>query len=168
MVQLIAATASIDKKFRDRFRIVVVGEGRRRRYRKLARELGIGARVDFVGATDVPQEFYAAADVYCQPTFYDPCSLTVLEAMASGLAVITTRFNGVGELIENELQGYILEHPRRISDLVRHLESLVEAQLRIAMGEAARRTALEHTLEKNYREMLIVFQRAAGETSEGA
>ena len=38
-------------------------------------------------------------DLYAHPTFYDPCSLVVLEAMASGLPVVTSSHDGAGELI---------------------------------------------------------------------
>ena len=159
--ELIAATASIDTAFRDKFRIVVVGKGRRWSFRKLAKEMGIADQLTFVGPSDVPEEYYAAADVYCQPTYYDPCSLTVMEAMSSGLPVITTRYNGVGELIENGREGYVLDRPDNIGEFVRHLESLVEPALRVRMGDAGRQVALDHTLQRNFKEMMAVFERAA-------
>ena len=46
---------------------------------------------------------YFAADFLVHPTFYDPCSLVVLEALACGLPVITTRANGASELLRTLL-----------------------------------------------------------------
>ena len=79
--------------------LTVVGGKRLGAWRRKASLAGIGSQVTFVGAVDSAVPFYAAADIYVQPTFYDPCSLVVLEAMAAGLPVITSRQNGVSELL---------------------------------------------------------------------
>jgi UDP-glucose:(heptosyl)LPS alpha-1,3-glucosyltransferase len=165
--QLITAVSRLPKELRDRCHVVVAGKGFHYPYTRLADQLGMARQIHFVGAVDVPQEYYSAADIYCQPTFYDPCSLTVLEALASGLPVITTRYNGACELMENGREGFILDHPDDMDAFANHLKTLADPALRMAMGEAARRTALEHTLEKNCKEMMIVFERAAAEKRGG-
>ena len=48
-----------------------------------------------------------------QPTYYDPCSLVVLEALACGLPVITTAQNGASELLTDGVDGYVLTAPTR-------------------------------------------------------
>ncbi|MDR2825690.1 MAG: glycosyltransferase family 4 protein [Deltaproteobacteria bacterium] len=63
-------------------------------YRKLSKALGLEERVHFVGRVDNTPVFYRALDIYVQPTFCDACSNAVLEAAASGLPVISTRFDG--------------------------------------------------------------------------
>jgi UDP-glucose:(heptosyl)LPS alpha-1,3-glucosyltransferase len=74
-----------------RFRLAVVGSANIAPYQALARQLGIVDRVQFVGyCTDMKRAYYAA-DFLVHPTFYDPCSLVVLEALACGLPIITTR-----------------------------------------------------------------------------
>ncbi len=80
--------------------LAVVGGKRLRGWRRMAERLGVAAAVSFVGAQDETVPYYAAADVYVHPTFYDTCSLVVLEAAASGLPVITSRLNGVSELFD--------------------------------------------------------------------
>ena len=67
----------------------------------------------FSDAVDDPVPLYAAADVYVQPTWYDPCSLVVLEALAAGLPVVTTRLNGAGELITSGREGDSAGRPQR-------------------------------------------------------
>jgi len=60
------------------------------------------------GMSDCPERMYAAADVLLHPTFYDACANVVLEAMASGLAVVSSDRNGSSELIESGTTGLVL------------------------------------------------------------
>ncbi|HEY1582956.1 MAG TPA: glycosyltransferase family 4 protein, partial [Chthoniobacterales bacterium] len=83
------------------FRLLVAGRGRKR----LAR----GRSIHRLGAVRDLPALYAAADIFLLPTLYDPFSNACLEAMASGLPVITTRDNGFSEIIENGVHGSILE-----------------------------------------------------------
>ena len=104
--------------------------------------------------------YYAAADVYVHPTFYDPCSLVVLEAAASGLPVITTLANGASDLLHDGLDSVLLSDPGDAEELARQMQRLGDGPLRRAMGAAARRTALEHTLAHNVDQILAVYQEA--------
>jgi len=142
-------------------RLVVVGGKRPGRYARVARQLGVEASVTFVGSVDNTVPFYAAADVYVQPTFYDPCSLAALEALASGLPVVTSRFNGAGELLSEGVEGYVLADPADPDELLERLETLQDASLRQRMGRAARALALEHTLKHNVDEVLDVYEEVA-------
>ena len=60
----------------------------------------------FAGNQKDSLPFYQAADVFALPTLYDPCSLVVLEAMAAGLPVVTSRRNGVHELMQPGVEGH--------------------------------------------------------------
>ena len=64
------------------FRLVVVGHPKTGRYERLARRLGVADRVVFHGFCRETRNAYFAADFLVHPTFYDPCSLVALEAMA--------------------------------------------------------------------------------------
>ncbi len=114
----------------------------------------------FAGSVDDIRPMYAASDVYVHPTWYDPCSLVVLEALACGLPVITTRFNGVSELITDTLDGFVIDTPRDVSALAERMMQLFDAELRRRMGAEARRLADQHTLERNFTEMMFVFEKA--------
>ncbi|MHC5040559.1 MAG: glycosyltransferase family 4 protein, partial [Planctomycetota bacterium] len=63
----------------------VLGRGRERESARLARRQGVRGAVRFLGWQPGAERFYGAADVYAHPTFYDACSLSVLEGLASGL-----------------------------------------------------------------------------------
>ena len=157
-----------DRAGGDLWRIVVVGKGNPRPYQRLAERLGCAGRIHFVGPAADVLPAYAAADVYVHPTWYDPCSLVVLEALACGLPVITTRFNGAGELIEDGREGFVLDSPADVGRLAETMERLLAPGLQGPMGEAARRTAEQYPIERNFREMLEVFTRVAGSKEVGA
>lgn len=90
-------------------RLAVVGyDSGRARYETLARELGVAQRVHFAGGRRDPQVCFAAADVYVLPTFYDPFAASTVEALASGLPVITTSNNGGSERVEEVRTGSIV------------------------------------------------------------
>jgi UDP-glucose:(heptosyl)LPS alpha-1,3-glucosyltransferase len=114
------------------WRIVVAGRDNPARYARLARRLGIVARVAFVG-TDTPVEaLYCAADVLAHPTWYDPCSRVVLEALSLGLPVVTTRFNGAAEAIEPGRHGIVVESPDQTETLARALADCLKPAIRAA------------------------------------
>jgi UDP-glucose:(heptosyl)LPS alpha-1,3-glucosyltransferase len=157
-----------DRAGGDLWRIVVVGKGNPRPYQRLAERLGCAGRIHFAGPAADVLPAYAAADVYVHPTWYDPCSLVVLEALACGLPVITTRFNGAGELIEDGREGFVLDSPADTARLAETMGSLLAPRLRGPMGEAARRAAEQYPIERNFREMLEVFTRVVGRKEVGA
>jgi UDP-glucose:(heptosyl)LPS alpha-1,3-glucosyltransferase len=147
---------------RDRpFRLVVAGNPSFRAYEQLAQRLGIAEAVRFVGHCDPMRNAYFAADFLVHPTFYDPCSLVVLEALACGLPVITTKANGASELLSPPREGYVVEDPHDHEQLADCLESLLDPQRRHACAVAARKTALDWTFEHHYQALLTVFTEAA-------
>lgn len=105
-------------------RWIVAGKGDVRAYRAAARRLGCAGRVAFLGGAPDLRPLYAAADVLVQPTFYDPCSLTTLEALASGLPVLTTSWNGAGEIVAAGGGGRVVEDPRDIPRLAAALDEI--------------------------------------------
>ncbi len=71
--------------------LVIVGRDKHlQRYAALAKRLGVGSRVTLTGPLADPKPFFGAADVFVLPTIYDPFPNAALEAMATGLPVITT------------------------------------------------------------------------------
>ena len=138
--------------------LVVVGGKRLRPFERTAARLGAATTVTFTGTVRDTVPFYAAADVYVHPTFHDACSLVVLEALASGLPVITSRLNGAAELLNDGVEGYVLSDPANVDELLVRLEPMFDLAQRAEMGRAARRLALQHTLERNVSEVLSVYR----------
>jgi UDP-glucose:(heptosyl)LPS alpha-1,3-glucosyltransferase len=141
------------------FRLLVAGSPKTRPYQRLARRLGVADRVVFAGFCPDTRDCYFAADFLVHPTFYDPCSLVVLEALACGLPVITSRYNGASELF-GPAEGFVIDDPHDDVRLAACLRRMLDAGARRGMAEASRRTAAGWTFDRHYREMLAVFEEA--------
>lgn len=142
--------------------LLVAGGRHLNHYRWLAKIAGAGDAVTFAGTVRDTVPLYAAADVYAHPTYYDPCSLVVLEAMASGLPVITTRFSGAGELIQSGREGILLDDPGNPAPLEAYLELLQDQAIRERWGTAARLVAEQQTFERNAEQTLALYQEISG------
>jgi glycosyltransferase involved in cell wall biosynthesis len=88
-------------------------------------------------------EVYAAADIFCLPSWWEAMPLSVLEAMAAGLPVVATDVGDVRRLVLDGSTGILVERqsPERLADALRRL--LVEPDLRRRMGAAGRLRAEE-------------------------
>jgi UDP-glucose:(heptosyl)LPS alpha-1,3-glucosyltransferase len=140
--------------------LVVVGGKHTERFARMARRLGVEERTHFVGVAEDTVPYYAAADVYVHPTFYDPCSLVVLEALASGLPVVTSRQNGASELLIEGREGILLNDPADEEEFLGRLEPLLDPARRRRMGCAAREWAMRHTFARNIDEIEAVYEEA--------
>jgi UDP-glucose:(heptosyl)LPS alpha-1,3-glucosyltransferase len=140
------------------WRLVVAGRGRARPFERLARRLG--ARVTFFGPVGDPRPLYAAADVLAHPTFYDPSSRVTLEALASGLPVVTTRRNGAAELFSGA-ESAVIDDPRDARALAEALARFSGRAAREAAGRAARETALENPLAAELDRLAAIIEATA-------
>jgi UDP-glucose:(heptosyl)LPS alpha-1,3-glucosyltransferase len=119
--------------------LLVASSGSRAPFERLAQKLGVAEQVRFLGpvADKEMGGLYRASDVLVHPTFADHCSLVVLEALACGLPVVTTRLNGAAEMMESEQQGLILNDPGDIETLTEALLRLQNRQTLAKMSAAA-------------------------------
>jgi UDP-glucose:(heptosyl)LPS alpha-1,3-glucosyltransferase len=72
--------------------------------------------------------------------------------------VITSRFNGVAELIEEGKSGFVLKDPLDAGEIARCITELGEENLRLEMGRGARLAVQELTMVRNSRESLAVLE----------
>jgi len=98
--------------------------------------------------------------ILVHPTFYDACSLTVLEALASGLPVITTHFNGASGIITEGQEGFVISDPRDDQTLMEKISFFLNREKVEKASTAARQLAESYSLEKNWREMKNIFQKS--------
>jgi len=142
-------------------KILIVGGARPKRYIQLAEKLGVGRQVIFLGPTQRIGEFYRLADFCVHPTYYDPCSRVVLEALACGLPCITTRFNGASEIMENGREGFIMaasEPASAAEELAAALAKMCDGGLRKRMSAAAVQLRQRVSMERHVNEMLAVYE----------
>jgi UDP-glucose:(heptosyl)LPS alpha-1,3-glucosyltransferase len=138
----------------QRLILLVAGKDDPSPYRKLP-----GAdRVRFAGPTDDPYAFYRAGDFFVLPTKHDPCSLVVLEALAMGLPVISTVFNGACEIMSGGKAGVVLDDPADLPALANAMESMLDPTRRqkfshesLALRPALSQNTHVDVLEETYR-----------------
>src|SRR4030067_29566 len=123
LVFLMRTLADLKKEGVPPFKLLVLGKDRKAPYLRLGKKMDISEETIFVGSTNEPEKYYGAADLFIHPAFYDAFSLTVLEALASGLPVITTASTGASEVLNPGEDGFVinsLEDPGELKAGIRY------------------------------------------------
>ncbi|MEN2995319.1 MAG: glycosyltransferase family 4 protein [Thermodesulfovibrio sp.] len=126
--------------------LLIVGKGDEKYYKKICINLDIERKVLFLGIRKDIENFYALSDIFVLPTLYDPFSNATLEAMATGIPVITTKNNGVAELINNGKEGYVIHNPLDYEELAEKIEITIKKAEE--MGKYAKKKAEEFSIER--------------------
>ncbi|MBV9463443.1 MAG: glycosyltransferase family 4 protein, partial [Verrucomicrobiae bacterium] len=107
-------------------------------------------------------EAYKAADVFLLPTLYDPFANVVLEAMASGLPVITSGYNGAADYIKEGEEGWIWRDLRDVDGMIQRAQPLFNKEIRQSMGVCARDKAEQFSLDRNVDATVEYLKQIAG------
>jgi UDP-glucose:(heptosyl)LPS alpha-1,3-glucosyltransferase len=154
---LLKAAASIP---RSKIKLVVAGGGggRLKEYTKLADELVLGNDIIFLGLVRNVEELYTMSDIYILPTLSDPCPLSPLEAMASGVATIMScsKYAGTAELIKNG-EALILENPKDTQEIASALRRVMEKSYRDDLSKKGRQLAETLTWERTTEATLATY-----------
>lgn len=142
-------------------KLIVIGKGRIKQYQDIADKCGVGADVKFIGPVKNVKGYYAAADIFTLPSIYEPFSNACLEAMASGLPVVTSRINGVSEILTHGKDGMIIENPANPEEIAERIKPLLDEKARFDAGKAARMTVENYTIEKNVEKFLKLIEGMA-------
>lgn len=113
---------------------VICGQGKLEGYlRKLANKLGIVERVRVLGFRSDVSEIYKAADIFALPSYREGLSVSLMEAMASGLPIVCSDIRGNNDLIKNDKGGYLV-NPKNVNDYAKKfLKLIIINQLRMDM-----------------------------------
>lgn len=141
--------------------LIVLGQDKSAaRYQALAKRLGIDSRVHWAGAVPDPASWYGLGHALVLPTLYDPFPNVVLEAMASGLPVITSTSCGGAELVREGVNGFVLNHDD-VPGMAKAMTELLDIDRAREMGAASRiavsgcsLAAMSEQLLKLYSELL--------------
>ena len=139
------------------FRLLILGRDRPGPYLQLARGMGISEEIIFAGMVEEPEKYYGAADLLLHPTFYDACSLTVLEAAATGLPVITTVFNGASGVLD-PVKNWILSDPGDVGQLRAAILDFVRKKEEGLLVPPTGERVDDLSEEKNFDRMLAIFE----------
>ena len=131
-------------------RLLVAGqEAAASSFFETARRLGLSEQCRWETASADAINLYAVADVYVSPSHEDSFGMPVLEAMACGLPAITSVNAGVSQILSDGVDGFVLKDACDVPTLASHLKNLRHSDLRLRIGENARRTAEAYTWDRN-------------------
>ncbi len=120
-------------------RLVVLGEGAARpELTRLAEDLGIAGRVEFVGWVDPPWSAQWSFDALVAPSRVEGFGLVAVEAMLAGVPVVASRVGGFAKIIDDGVTGLLVEaeDPRALAAAIRWLTA--DSERRLAMAKRAR------------------------------
>lgn len=144
-------------------RAVVVGREPPGRLAVLAARLGVAGAVAFPGPEPAIERAYAGADLFVHPTWFDACALVTFEAMACGLPVVTTRWNGAAGLVRDGVDGAVLADPGDADALAAAIARLAPPDARAAAGAAARTRIEAHPASENFDRIVEVYRGLTAE-----
>jgi UDP-glucose:(heptosyl)LPS alpha-1,3-glucosyltransferase len=139
------------------WRMLIIGKGNWKKYLKLVPK-NLRRQIIYREPVRDIEKYYSAADIFAMPVIYDPIGNTNMEAMASGLSIITTRHCGVADIIEHKQNGLIVENFESTKEIAENINTLFNKDLRQAIGQNARHLAEQFSIEKNISEMMKAYE----------
>lgn len=141
----------------SKVRLIIAGRGRIESYMAIAKTHNIVSKITYVGAIDNMQALYDACDIFVFPTNYDAFGNVCLEAMSMELPVIVSKSAGSAEVIDDGINGFVIDYPLKARDIADRIELLIDKQKRITMGKLAREKALNYTVKLNADKTLQLY-----------
>jgi UDP-glucose:(heptosyl)LPS alpha-1,3-glucosyltransferase len=143
----------------DNWNLLLMGKGNWSRYLDVtSREQR--KKIHCLDPVDDLEKYYASADIFVLPSIYEPFGNANLEALASGLPIVTTAHCGAAEIIEPGKNGRVVKNPSDPKEIAEQINPLFDPGVRENMGRHARVLAEKFTQERNLDEMIKVYQEA--------
>lgn len=152
------------KSFKDlnshKVKLLIAGNNSRSPFVRGVEEDGLSEKVKFIGFRNDLDKIFKGVQAFVFPTIYDSCPTVVLQAMASGVPIITSNpdYCGASELIRDMENGILLRDPTNSKELREKIELLISDQeLREKIGRNARSTAVNYSWTKMAKEYERVY-----------
>jgi UDP-glucose:(heptosyl)LPS alpha-1,3-glucosyltransferase len=135
--------------------VLIVGKGPAGKYARFIKN----QKVVFCGPQKEVHKYYAASDIFVFPTLYEPFGNVHLEALASGLPVITTYLSGAAEIIRDGIHGFVVPLPEDYPAIGEKIRLLLEnPQERERISANARMLAEEFSFKRHSERLLKLYQ----------
>jgi len=152
---LLQSSEYFDKKD---WRLLIIGKGN---FKKFIKYLPKNKLDQIIMKEPEPEieQYYGAADLFVLPSIYEPFGNANLEALASGLPIITTKFCGAANIIQPKQNGLVIINPSNPKEIAEKINYLFDPSIREIMGKNARKLAEQFTPERNNQEMLKIYEK---------
>lgn len=149
-IQYLIQAMDIIRQKEANARLILGGEGpEEENLKRLVEQANLGNCINFIGQipNEKVHEYMAAADVFVLPSLSEGFPIVSLEAMASGLPIVTTKVRGLPEIVKDGENGFLVEpkNPEQIAEKV--LLLLEDEELRKRISENNRARAKEYSWE---------------------
>lgn len=127
--------------------LLVVGADQNLRwYQREAIRLGVGARIHFHGAVPDVARVFHGVDAFALPSLFEPFGNVVMEALASGVPVLSSAQSGASELLPEPMQRFVVQDPTDANEIAQKMNALLEAAGELR--SLARATAEQYTWQR--------------------
>ncbi len=124
----ILALAALPQDIREKSRLLVIGKDHAKQFVRQAKKLNIANRVLFLGGRDDVPRFLLAADILLHPAYNENTGTVILEAIVSGLPVLTTDVCGYASYVQEASAGIVLSSPFQQEQLNRALLEMLVSE----------------------------------------
>jgi glycosyltransferase involved in cell wall biosynthesis len=156
-IQTALRSLAILRRSRPGAHMTIAGNGpEREKLAELARALGLAANVTFTGRVDNDRigELYQRAELFLNPSLVDNMPISILEALASGIPVVSTNVGGIPFLVEHEKTA-LLVSPGDADAMARALLDLIDDPVKAARLASAGRDSVQQYAWQNVRGRLF-------------
>jgi UDP-glucose:(heptosyl)LPS alpha-1,3-glucosyltransferase len=147
----------------DPVTVLIVGKGSEKKFKRLRKH----QKIVFCGPRRDVERYYAAADIFVFPTIYEPFGNVHLEALASGLPVITTKNSGGSEIIADGVNGFVVARPEDYGEIAAKIRILMGEKKRESMSREARALAEKFTFKRYTEEVMKLYNGIIEQKKEG-
>ena len=156
--RLLDAFSIIEKEYPEA-ELVIVGDGvLRSQLESRATEIGITSKVHFEGLQNDVARYLEQADVFCLTSDYEGQPMTLIEAMASGLPIVSTNVGGIPDMLSNDSTALLVEpDTNKIAQAVILL--LSNPKLRRKLGKRALHASEKFSHRRMAKSYLALYER---------
>jgi UDP-glucose:(heptosyl)LPS alpha-1,3-glucosyltransferase len=144
---------------------LVIGKERSQRkagFVKLAAELAILERIQWLDVRPDIERYFAASDLFCLPTYFDAFGMVVLEAMATGIPAIVSAAAGAGEVVIEGQTGSVLQDPEDDEALRRLMAPFMDLEHAGKAGQRAREESKRYSWDNHFKKILGIYDEVSG------
>jgi len=156
---LVKAISLLPPELRRSVRLTIGGNGEVQKLQDLIKSLSVDDCVTYAGWVDgkLKAELLAAADVYILPSYNEGLPVSILEAMAYGLPVISTPIGGIPEVVKEGVNGFLVE-PGNTQQIADRIGKMINSpELAAEMGKASLQTVKPFMADSVFPELDTIY-----------